>query len=233
MRVLVAIAILSLGCSSSSTNNSTDETGGTGGNDAATGGTGGKDSGQSGGSAGSGDDSGLPDAAAGQGGRRPCMTTPLVINEISTHGFTDEDEYLELYNPGSSPLALDQFTLDYGAADGTNVGPLWSGYPSDTIPPMGFYLIGGSEFSGASNASLIANVTLEDIGGVRLRGDTGAVDAVTWGDVIPGHNYSEANPAPAPGLGASIGRTPDGVDCDDNSFDFQALTRSPGESNSF
>lgn len=160
------------------------------------------------------------------------MTTQLVINEIGTHGGSDDDEYVELYNLSGKPVSLQPFAIDYADAEG-NTDPLWNGNFTDEIPGHGFFVIAGQGFSGIFAVKFAVGVTLEEAGGLRLRGATGPVDGVTWGNVASGHPYTEGNPAIAPGVSGAIGRLPDGHDCENNTSDFDQLNRSPGEPNSF
>lgn len=231
MRVFLAIACLSLGCSSSSTNNSNDQEGGSGGVDAASGGTAALDSGN-GGSGGL--DASVPEGASGTGAGDPCAKTHVVINEISPTGYTPNDEFIELYNPGPDSVNLGDYYLDYKSKDGQGSETLWSGAGEESVEGHAFFVIRGTEFNGIYDSMFAANLSIEDAGGVQLRAPEGILDAVAWGDVVDSHLYKEGTAASAPGVGASIGRMPDGHDCENNSSDFTPnLTRTPGEPNSY
>lgn len=230
MRVLIVIALFFAGCSSSSTNNSNDEVGGNGGTGATSSGGGGAiDSGSDGG--GLGDAS--PEATAGAGGREPCFETQIVINELSTYGVSEDDEFLELHNPTAYTVSLVDIQLDLATAEDDFTDLLWTGTPDDYIQPHGFFSIAGVAFGEQHDAVFIGGMSLAESAGVRLWSPTGTIDRVAWGNVVAGHLFLEGNAAPTPANGASIGRTPDGRDCQDNASDFVPMSRTPGGPNAY
>src|SRR5215212_6326791 len=84
----------------------------------------------------------------------PLMTAPIVtrgqdqgvvINQLYAGGQSSQAplraDYVELFNPGSAPVALDGWSVQYAADDGTT----WRGTTlSGSIPAGGFYLVQGA-----------------------------------------------------------------------------------------
>lgn len=178
---------------------------------------------------GGGEDAGVDGGATG------CAASEhVVINEVQTGGVGNaNDEFIELYNPCTSPLDLSNWTLVYRAAAGTNdvtVAPLANG---QRIAARGYLLIAGPAYTGAVapdqtyNAGRLAAAG----GGLALRDAmTREYDSVGWGTAT--NIFVESAPAPAPGDGQSIARTPNGADSDHNDRDFViATTPTPKGSN--
>ena len=174
-----------------------------------------------------------PDLAVGAG----CH---LVINEIQTQTTQSaSEEFVEIYNPCSSAVAVDGFKLGYRAA--TNVNPA-SASDSSTLYSFtgslaagGYLVIAGSAFGGTKNGSLSSGLAAS--GSVALRDAGGAiVDSVAYGTVTAGNAFIETAAAPLPpslaSPGGSIERLPNGTDSNDGSHDFStATTATPGAAN--
>ena len=78
----------------------------------------------------------------------------VVINQIYAGGQSSQAplraDYVELFNPGSDPVALDGWSVQYAADDGTT----WRGTTlSGSIPAGGFYLVRGGAGRGRHGAA--------------------------------------------------------------------------------
>ena len=90
----------------------------------------------------------------------PLMTAPIVtrgqdqgvvINQLYAGGQSSQAplraDYVELFNPGSDPVALDGWSVQYAAATGTT----WRGTTlPGTLPPGGFSLVRGATGQGGT-----------------------------------------------------------------------------------
>lgn len=165
----------------------------------------------------------------------------LVINEVQTGTTqTGTEEFVELYNPCSTAIAVDNFKLVYRAASNTNAR---TGADSSTliaaltgsIAAGGYRVYGGSGFTGTATATFSSGIAAS--GAVGLRDAAGTlVDSVGYGSVVAGNTFVETAAAPLPPTaaspGGSIQRMPNGTDSDDNSHDFAVTnTATPGAAN--
>lgn len=165
----------------------------------------------------------------------------VVINEVQTGTTqTGTEEFIELYNPCTAAVAVDNFKLVYRSASNTNAR---TGADSSTlisaltgsIAAGGYRVYGGIGFTGSATATFTNGIAAS--GAVGLRDATGAlVDSVAYGTVAAGNTFIETAAAPTPPTvaspGGSIERLPNGTDSDDNSHDFTATnTSTPGAAN--
>lgn len=183
------------------------------------------DAGGGGGPGGGGDDGGLPPDPGG-------CTGPVAINELMPDG-ANGAEFVELYNPGTCTISFAGWTLLYKAKGGNDGAGLYTFAPSDAIAPKGFFVIANTSFKGSKDAAMTGGAGMGNSGGqLGLANASGAiVDAVAYASGTTGA-YTETDPAPMPGAGASIGRKSDGADSNDNSADFRTFaTPSPGAPN--
>lgn len=164
----------------------------------------------------------------------------LVVNELQTGtSQSARAEFVEVYNPCSSALTVDNFVLVYRPASDTN--PASSGdsstlyHFSGSLAAGGYLVLAGADFTGTSNGALSSG--LAPSGAVAIRDGSGAIiDSVAYGSVSAGHAFIETSPAPLPPTvaspGGSIERLPNGHDSNDNSQDFQTTnTSTPGVAN--
>jgi hypothetical protein len=149
------------------------------------------------------------------------------VNEFST-GVTDgaTNEFVEIYNAGTSAVDVSGYKVVYRSAAGTSDTTLAT-LPTDTSLAAGaFYLLGGSGYAGAAAADQSFGTAIAAGGGsVGVRTSTGTlVDAVAYGTAANG--LGEGQPAGAPPTTAAPGssaiRLPDGRDTDANAADFAA-----------
>ena len=151
-------------------------------------------------------------------GAGTCSATP-VINEIQTAGSTATDEFIELYNPGSTAYPLASHALVYRSAIGATDVVLLS-FTSQTIPAGGYFLAAGTGFTGTGADAVYTSTPLSNLGGgVALRDPSGNIlDSVGYGTAT--NSFVVVAPAPAPPANKSIERLPDGTNSHNNFVDF-------------
>ena len=159
------------------------------------------------------------------------------MNELMT-GSTGaaSNEFVELYNAGSSAADVGGFKVAYRSSAGTSDITLATIPAGTSIPAGGFYLLGGSGYLGSHAADQSFSTSLASTGGgIAVRDSTGAIlDSVGYGDTTNAFVEAHATTAPpataAPG--SSADRIPDGHDTNDNAADFSvSSTPSPGAAN--
>jgi hypothetical protein len=175
-----------------------------------------------------------------------------VISEIRSRGPGGAgDEFIELWNPTSTDVVLDDTWKLDARKPGSNVYTTrWTG-TGKTIPAHGHFLIGGTSYSGtpAYDEKFSSGVT--DTTNVRLLSGTTTIDAVCFystaaaatdfdatftceGTPVSNAPHSDASGA-ASDVDASIERAPGGsgdncTDTDDNAADFIAQSPSTPQS---
>ena len=157
--------------------------------------------------------------------------TTVRVNEFSTGtSASATDEFVELFNAGTSPADLSGFKLAYRSGAGTSDVSLATIPDGTTLAPGAFYLFGGSGYAGAHKADQAFSAALAaTAGGIGLRDAGGKlVDSVGYATAT--NAFVETRPAPAPPStpvpGSSDIRLPDGADTDDNGADL-AITAAP------
>jgi hypothetical protein len=159
------------------------------------------------------------------------------VNEFMT-GSTGaaSNEFVELFNAGSSAADVGGFKVVYRSSAGTSDTTLATIPAGTSIPAGGLYLLAGSGYLGSHAADQTFSASLASTGGgVAVRDTTSTIlDSVGYGDTT--NAFVEAHPATAPPTtaapGSSSGRVPDGHDTNDNSADFSvSATPSPGAAN--
>lgn len=171
---------------------------------------------------------------------RPQVSTSLVVNEIDyDQPSTDNAEFVELLNVGSSPIDLDPYSLELvnGDTGGATV------YRSVDLP--GYSLAAGDHYVVCGVAANVPNCDLE-LGvssnliqngapdAVAVVSGTVVVDTVSYeGDT--GSPYTEGSGSGLVDDGTEaaqgLSRYPDGTDSDQNNQDLSVRCISPGETN--
>jgi len=155
-----------------------------------------------------------------------------VINEIQTGSAASAaDEWVEVFNPCTTPFDVTGWTLDYRAANATgttdtNQMVTLSGIIDSTDTRL---FCGGSVVGPICDGGWASGFMQQNNGGVGLRSgpkDTGAlVDAAAYGSVLPGHPFVEGTVGPALANGKVMARLPyDGHDQNNNLTDFLVIT---------
>ncbi len=164
----------------------------------------------------------------------PQFPSHIVVNEVLTGtSGSANDEFIELFNGGPAYVNVSDFKVVYRSASGTSDILLVTIPAGTIIAGGGYYLLGSNTYIGppAPDQSFATNLAAAG-GGVAIRdAATGNVmDSVGWGTAT--NAFVEGTPAVAPAPGMTIGRTPNGVDTNNNAADFAASTAvSPKASN--
>lgn len=152
---------------------------------------------------------------------------PIKVNEFST-GVTSAatNEFVELYNAGTTSVDASGYKVVYRSAAGTSDTTLATLPDGTNLAPGAFYLLGGSGYAGTVAADQSFGTSLAATGGsLGVKSTTGTLlDAVAYGTASNG--LGEGTPAAAPPTTAAPGssdiRLPDGHDTDANASDFAA-----------
>ncbi|MDX9771666.1 MAG: lamin tail domain-containing protein, partial [Tenuifilaceae bacterium] len=140
----------------------------------------------------------------------------VVISEVygggGNSGAQYKNDFIELYNPTSTPVNLDGWSVQYTSATGaswTNITPL-----TGTIPAYGFFLIqqaagsggtldlptpdviGSIAMSGTAGKVALVNTTTA-LTGANPSADPSVVDFVGFGAIANGYEGSGSSPAPS------------------------------------
>ncbi len=126
-------------------------------------------------------DSGVVDSGIVDAGSGGCQLTHLVISQVKSRGAGGaSDEFVELYNPTSTAVTLDNtWTLTVRSSTASTYGTRWTG-AGDSLPAHGHYLIGGTYDGGAvaKNGSLSSGIT--DESSLLLNQSGTAVDGLCY-----------------------------------------------------
>ena len=145
-------------------------------------------------------------------------------------------DFVELYNPTSTPIDLKGYALWYLLNEGDEEQLVHAWEKSALVPPYGHFLLGqeGQDF-GLVVDQAFNQPLLPQRGGLILRDpDREVADSLGWGEAP--QVSVESQPAPAMENGLSLERAPgkeqgSGQDTDDNAQDF-VLNSSPSPQNS-
>jgi len=166
-------------------------------------------------------------SSGGGGGASPAVK----VNEFST-GVTGTatNEFVELFNAGTSAVDAGGFKVVYRSASGTSDTTLATIPAGTLLGPGAFYLLGGSGYAGAAPPDQSFGLSLAATGGSLGVRDAGGVllDAVAYGTAANGLGEGQPAAAPpaTPSPGSSAVRLPDGHDTGDNAADL-AVTGAP------
>lgn len=175
-------------------------------------------------------------------------TSQVVINEVygggGNAGSTYKNDFIELYNNGSSPVSLAGWSVQYGAATGTT----WQVTNlSGTIQAHGYYLV--QEAAGAGGTTNLP--TPDATGTINMSATAGKVALVNTTTALTGacptgvtiidfvgfgttaNCFEGSGPTPAPSNTTSVQRifsNPTAQDTQNNSTDFTTGAASPTNS---
>ncbi len=155
-----------------------------------------------------------------------------IVTEILYDAAGDDTgrEFVELFNPSSTPFPLAGFRLEVG--DGSGPGrwsTRWSAGVGDTVPASGRFVVGGALVAPPPDA--IASLELQNgPDAIRAVWPDGAREVVGYG----GHEFSEyacGEPATDGPSGQSLARIPDDSNQGSNALDFRPSSPSAGRAN--
>ena len=172
---------------------------------------------------------------------------PLVINEVDyDQPSVDSAEFIELYNAGSTPINLGDYTVvlfNGNAASNSLYDSI--ALPATTLNPGSFFVIcgGGGKVPLCDLTRVIVSNMIQngapDAIGIRDNNSLSLIDVVSYeGDCIApyveGTGILDADTLQADSIGGkylSISRDPDGTDSNNNSADFTRVCATPGTAN--
>jgi len=167
----------------------------------------------------------------------------ILLNEVDyDQPGTDNAEYIEVLNIGTSPLDLANLNVVmYNGASGTGV--IYATLSNGTWPllaPGDFFVICGNAATANCNAvvtpatNLIQNGPMDAIALVWTENPTPLVmDVLSYAGTLPGQSEGNGSSNEDTNLasGVSLGRFPDGADSNVNDADFHRMCSTPGAAN--
>ncbi len=128
----------------------------------------------------------------------------VVISQVQIEGDnTANDEFVEIYNPGSSCVTLDGWSLQYKSSTGSFPLSTKKVLPKIILPPQSYYLIAGSQYNGSVAGDLTnSNFSLSGSSAGATIFLASTTEGILAGDDINivdkfGYGTSPAVPAPA------------------------------------
>lgn len=164
----------------------------------------------------------------------------LIINEVDyDQPGGDTAEFIELFNPGTSPVVLDGYTIDL--VNGSN-GSAYSSFDlSGLSVSANGYLVLCDDMAAVANC----DIDVTSSGWIQNGGTDGdAVALLSGGTLVDSVVYEGMSSFLAPyaeggsftvadsnTISMSIGRLPNGIDSNTNSADFNSACITPGSGN--
>ncbi|WP_118766273.1 ExeM/NucH family extracellular endonuclease [Cellulomonas rhizosphaerae] len=187
-------------------------------------------------------------AGAGAASAAVSPSAPAIINEVygggGNGGATLKQDFIELYNPGASPVSLAGWSVQYASASGTS----WATTAlTGSIPAHSHYLVaealgaGGSvdlptpdvvgtiAMSGTAGKVALVNATTALACGSACSNAASVVDFVGYGTA---NDKAGTAPTPATSATNSVSRNAQHANTADNGADFTAGTPTPLNSGS-
>ena len=132
---------------------------------------------------------------------RAQVATHLVISEVLVDGVNESsasnnDEFVEIYNPTSSSVDVSGWTVDYRSAAGSTFNNKFTFAAGTSIPSHRYFLVGGGGVATRDNSSASILMGLGNTGGAVFLRNSGQanVDLFGWGSAAAG-NYEGGAPA--------------------------------------
>ncbi|MGA8263076.1 MAG: lamin tail domain-containing protein, partial [Ignavibacteriaceae bacterium] len=138
------------------------------------------------------------------------VISEVLIDGVNESSASNNDEFVEIYNPTNSSVDLSNWTIDYRSASGSTFNNKYI-FPAGTIiQSHKYYLFGGGGVSNRDNSADVVILGLGNSGGgVFLRNSSGTtVDLLGWGSAVSS-NY-EGSVATKPAQGVSLERKANG-----------------------
>lgn len=156
----------------------------------------------------------------------PTVTHPVISEVLAGMPGNNNQDFVELYNPGPEPVDLQGWAVWYRLSDDEPEQVLYRWTEHALLPPGGHYLLArvGETWAVAPDALFDGGNLAPGRGGLQLRRTDGqVVDSVVWGKGPTA--WQEGAPAPSFRNGESLERRPgagagNGQDTDDNAADF-------------
>lgn len=175
------------------------------------------------------------------------MSQGLVVNEVDyDQPSIDSAEFIELYNAGSAPVNLSNYTVVlFNGNSASNALYDSIALPATTLNPGSFFVICSSsgkvplcDLARTAATNMIQNGAPDAIG-IRDNNTLGLIDVVSYeGDCIApyveGTGVLDADTLQSDSIGGrylSISRFPDGNDSNNNAADFTRVCATPGTAN--
>ena len=172
--------------------------------------------------------------------------TTLTISEVygggGNSGSTYKNDFIELYNYGTTSIDVSALAVFYASATGTFSNAANTNFTAltGTIAPNTYYLIGEAAGTGGTTNLPTTNVqgaiAMSATAGKVALGlantvptgptGTGVVDFIGFGATA--NQFEGTGPAPAPSNTLSDGRVTPGVDTNQNAVDFTNEAVTPG-----
>ena len=134
------------------------------------------------------------------------LISEILIDGVNESSSSNNDEFVEIYNPTSESVDVSSWTIDYRSASGTSFNTKYT-FPSGTvIQSHRYFLFGGGGVENRDNSSESLLLGLGNSGGgVFLRNLSGVtIDLIGWGSAVEG-NF-EGSVASKPAQGVSLER---------------------------
>lgn len=160
----------------------------------------------------------------------------VVISEVQIGGVTSTDEFIELYNPTTMDIVIDDWQLKRKTEGGTE--SVLVGTISGTIKSHGYFLITHTDYTGSASADQVyseSNSVTSNNTVLLYNSESLLIDKVGFGDASDSEGTAETNPQTGASRErkASSGSTPEsmaaggddefagnGEDTNDNAEDF-------------
>lgn len=148
-------------------------------------------------------------------------SSTLLLSEVQTAGAGDSSqEFIEIYNAGSSDMFLDDMRVAYRSAKGETDTTVYRFTVDDMIRSHGYFLLVRSNKNVGRTPDALFETGLANAGGgLALReSDNRIVDSLGWGTAS--NVFVEGTAAVAPDAGSSLERVVL-LDTDNNGTDFR------------